>query len=364
WQTHQYHLRFLSHSRSLKDLRADFLNTFNAALDPIGMLGHHQIAGIIARWWYDSLYDLKTIIAYVNPDVPDPHFVRGFPGLIESKVSSAISVLQDEEVDEDEKEKQPDERDKKFKEVLSNKFIIRLVPDYLRDLEETESLVSDLQIQRKAFESTIDSENGDDDDEDDSENGDEESEDNGNSKYNYAKKLEDRLKEKRMALKDAERKLQEIKRLSKSNGKVQAQMLPLFAEADNAASLKTEVETLRQEVEQLDAQLQPYREIKTKLSEAQKHLNWLKKKETLIKHIQEAHAALTAQQCEDMVLNIAHDDLITQLERYLLIHRQIIIVTIENWWDKYRVTLRTILAERDAAEQKLAILLKELLHEV
>jgi hypothetical protein len=289
--------------------------------------------------------------------------VRGFPGLIESKVSSAISVLQDEEVDEDEKGKQPDDRDKKFKEVLSNKFIIRLIPAYLRDLEETESLISDLQIQRKAFETTLDGENDDEETEGDIEIDDEETEDNGTDKHNYAKILEDRLKEKRTTLKDAEAKLQAASRLNKSNGKAQAQTLPLFAEIDNLESMQSledQAETLRQEIAQLDARLQPYRAIKAKLSEAQKHLNLLKKKETLIKHIQDAHTALTPQQCEGMVLTIAHDDLITQLERYLSTHRQLVIAAVENWWEKYRVTLQDIRAERDAAEKKLAGFLKGL----
>jgi hypothetical protein len=42
-----------------------------------------------------------------------------------------------------------------------------------------------------------------------------------------------------------------------------------------------------------------------------------------------------------------------ELERYVVAHRQQVIAAIENWWDKYRVTLRDIGAERDASAKRL-----------
>ncbi len=348
WQTHQHYLRRLPQTRRLMDLRADFLSSFDEALAPIGLLDRNKIAGVIARWWYDTLFDLKTIIADISSDAPlsVSRPARGFPGLVQSKVDSIISELQDEEEDNTEK-------NNKHTHVLTNKLIVRLLPDYLHELAETEARIADLQQQREAFERG--EEAGDDG---------EEVEENGENRRNYAKELEDRLKDSRAALKEAEKRLQQAKRNNKGNGTAQyAHSLPLFAETVldepfDTQTLTTEVETLRQEVTQLDAQLQPYREIKANLSVAQQHLRKLK--QALIQRIKDAHAALTPQQCEDMILDIAHDDIESELERYLLAHRQQVIAAVENWWDKYHVTLQDIRTARDAAEQRLADLLKEL----
>jgi hypothetical protein len=348
WKTHQYHLRSLPQTRSLMDLRADFLSSFDDALAPIGLLDRNKIAGVIARWWYDTLFDLKTIIADISSDAPLslPRPARGFPGLIQSKVDTIISELQDDDEDNTEK-------NNKHTHALTNKLIVRLLPDYLRELAETEARIADLQQQREAFEHGEEAE-------DDSE----ETEENGENERNYAKELEDRLKDTRAALKEAEKLLQQAKRNSKSNGTAQyAQTLPLFAETvveepDVIQPLTIKVETLRQEVAQLDAQLQPYREIRASLSTAQQCLRKLK--QVLVQRIKDAHAALTTQQCEDMVLDIAYDDIADELEHYLLAHRQLIIATIENWWDKYRITLQDIRSARDVAEQELVGLLKEL----
>src|SRR5260370_36609741 len=121
-----------------------------------------------------------------------------------------------------------------------------------------------------------------------------------------------------------------------------------------------EIERLRQEVAELDAKLNPYRKIKAQLATVQKRLRQLKDIAYLVRTIEEAHATLTPQQCEDIVLNIAHDDLANELERHLLAHRQQVITAVENWWDKYRVTLQEIRTMRDKAEQKLVKLLRGL----
>src|SRR5581483_6771457 len=129
------------------------------------------------------------------------------------------------------------------------------------------------------------------------EDGSEGVEENGANRRNYAKELEDRLKDSRAALKEAEKRLQQAKRNGKGNGTVKnAHTLPLFDEPDTVITLTTEVETLSQEVVQIDTQLQPYREIRANLSTAQRHLRKLK--QALIQRIKDAHTTLTPHQCE------------------------------------------------------------------
>jgi len=175
------------------------------------------------------------------------------------------------------------------------------------------------------------------------------------------------LKEKHSTLKEAELSLKEAKRQhkgSKVNGRAstlqaQAYLVPLFTQQpDRVLQLTKEVEILRQEIAELNTRLQPYREIKAQFTKAQQHLRWLKG--TLVQHINEAYATTTPQQCEDIVLNIAYTDLSTELNWRLLSHRQQVIATIENWWDKYRFTLEEIRTNCDEAEKKLAGLLRGL----
>lgn len=356
WQEHQHHLRQLPQMRSLKDLRADFMTSFDAALDPVGLLDAYKIAGTIARWWYDNLYDLKTVIADVAPNDPPPQPARSFPGLLESKVATATSMLTDDE----------DERDKaeRREEALSNKYIQRIIPDYIHELTNTEARVANLQQQRRDFEQGGDEENGEDDDEFLDESAGDEENGNGDVTRNYAKELEERLKANRAHLKEVEKQL-ETRQRAKKNGKaanIQAQTLPYFEtdEPDIGAQLAKEAEELSLEIAELDAKLEPYRQIKAQLAVAQKRLRQLKEIAYLVKTIEDSYAALTSQECEEIVLNIAHDDLASELERYLLLHRQQVIATVENWWDKYRITLQDIRAARDEAEKKLAKLLQGL----
>ena len=76
-------------------------------------------------------------------------------------------------------------------------------------------------------------------------------------------------------------------------------------------------------------------------------------KNELVKRLEAARAALSDEDCRDLVLAIFKDGLIAELERYVTAHRQQVIAAVENWWDKYRVTLQDIEAERDAAAKKL-----------
>ena len=48
------------------------------------------------------------------------------------------------------------------------------------------------------------------------------------------------------------------------------------------------------------------------------------------------------------------------LQRYIAAQRKTAVATVENWWDKYRVTLAEIESNRDAAAQELQCFLKGL----
>ncbi len=80
----------------------------------------------------------------------------------------------------------------------------------------------------------------------------------------------------------------------------------------------------------------------------------------LLKCLDEKRQQLTPEECEYHVLEITRDEIAVQLERYVTAHGQQVITAIENWWDKYSVTLQDIEQKRDETARQLAGFLKGL----
>ncbi len=114
-----------------------------------------------------------------------------------------------------------------------------------------------------------------------------------------------------------------------------------------------ELEQARQDIVSLEQEkeLQPYTKITNQLKEARKRLKELQKK--FIKRLHEARNALSDDDCRDLVLDILNEKLDGHLKSYVTTHRQEVIAAVENWWDKYRVTLRDIEGERNSAGKNL-----------
>jgi type I restriction enzyme M protein len=73
-----------------------------------------------------------------------------------------------------------------------------------------------------------------------------------------------------------------------------------------------------------------------------------------------ARAELTAAQQRDLVLRLFENDVTAHLQTYVTASRQQIIAALENWWDKYAVSMAQIEAERNAIIGELAAFLKDL----
>ncbi len=70
--------------------------------------------------------------------------------------------------------------------------------------------------------------------------------------------------------------------------------------------------------------------------------------------------ALDEPKAATLLLSILRADMSAILERYIVRHRHQIVATVENWWDKYKVTLTEIERDRDAAAKQLQEYLKGL----
>lgn len=82
--------------------------------------------------------------------------------------------------------------------------------------------------------------------------------------------------------------------------------------------------------------------------------------ESFTTHIDAAVDGLTPEAAADLLLTILHDDMRGIVERYIAAQRKAIVAAVENWWDKYRVTLTQLEGRRDEAAHALRHYLNEL----
>ena len=61
-----------------------------------------------------------------------------------------------------------------------------------------------------------------------------------------------------------------------------------------------------------------------------------------------------------LLLTILRKDMQAIVERYVGAQRQQVVAAVENWWDKYKVTLSDLEAAREAANTRLKTFLREL----
>jgi type I restriction enzyme M protein len=81
---------------------------------------------------------------------------------------------------------------------------------------------------------------------------------------------------------------------------------------------------------------------------------------SFLERLEKATAALSEEECRRLALDIAREDLKAQLDRYVAAHRREIVVSVENWWDKYRVSASKIEFEREELAKELERYLGEL----
>ena len=119
-----------------------------------------------------------------------------------------------------------------------------------------------------------------------------------------------------------------------------------------------------EEIKVLEATLADESTLKADKTKAQSMLRKLKAKDTMLKRLDDARGYLHDEdRAIGIVLTILRDKLEAELTRPITTERQQLIAAIEGWWDKYRVTLRDLESERDAAKERLESFLVEVGYE-
>ena len=87
--------------------------------------------------------------------------------------------------------------------------------------------------------------------------------------------------------------------------------------------------------------------VKTKETELQQKINAIREE-------------LTTEQCEELVMQLLHDGFVEELNAYLSAEVQKTIRAVAKLWEKYHISVKELVKERSAAEDKLNGFLKQL----
>ncbi|MCB9794648.1 MAG: SAM-dependent DNA methyltransferase [Alphaproteobacteria bacterium] len=245
WEDHHVGLLALPESQDLMGLRVALLTSFREAMQPVGVLDRFAVAGVIASWWDQEVYELKALMA------------RGPQGVIDGWVRSILAPL---------------EEAKRPKAPLDDKLVKRMMPGFVERVAEVEGRIEELEAELEPPERD----------------------------------------------EDAEEEDEEEEGLSK----------------EEERALKKELSAQRSALRTLHAEF--------------------------IERLKAAQARLDAEQAAELVLELLKLDLWGELDRRVTYHRQGVVEAFVGWWEKYRVTLRDIEAEREAAKERLEKFLGEL----
>lgn len=115
--------------------REELLTTFTRDLLAVGVLNRFQLAGVVAAWWFEVQYDLKSLVGH------------GFPGVVERWVANIESAFEEPE-DADAKTLTRLRADQR--KARGHRLVPALIPEYVERLETAEAVVARLDIKIKS----------------------------------------------------------------------------------------------------------------------------------------------------------------------------------------------------------------------
>ncbi|WP_299200476.1 N-6 DNA methylase [uncultured Amphritea sp.] len=139
WCAHSQSITALAEHKAYAKLRAELIDSFNVALQPVGMLDDFQISGMIAGFWYAQRYDFQTLMA------------RDTFGVIDAWRTSIITAIDDSTSKDD---------------PLEHKLVKFLLADFIDTLQALERDKAELESQIKTAEEKLPKESDEDEESD------------------------------------------------------------------------------------------------------------------------------------------------------------------------------------------------------
>ena len=303
WNVARNDFAQLRGGKKMPEVRLELLTTIKNKLIPLGVLDEFKSAGVFVNWWQQIRYDLKTIIStgWHHTLIPDSYLIAQFfqaeadaiealevkVGEIQGELEEAVETAQEVAAYE------PDED-----ETVTAAVIKKALKELIDDLKGSkgESALKELKALQEQ-EKTISS-------------------------------FESRMKEAKAKLRtltdELEHKLQ-LKRLGGGEFKTESQQL------------LTQVDT------RLAALDKSKKEDKKKITALQKDKTTLEarmaKTDAVVASI---GGQLTEAEAKTLILKKLYDLANQELNRYLNAEKRWLIHVVENLWDKYAVSSRTL----------------------
>lgn len=312
WAQHSPRLADLPRTRALNAARSELLQTFTESLEPLGILDRFKLAGVVATWWTDTLPDLKTLIE------------NGFPGVIDGWVDAIADAVEDD-----------DNVGPAF-DPFGHKLVLKVMPDYLQQIEDAKAEVARLKGEKEAFEQSNPLDDADEDE---------------LKAWNYAKDLERQIKEIKSDNADA---LRQLKRLQKAAAKKSA----TADDRRKATEAEAVVRAALDQIAAFEELLKPYEEIKAALAAARGKFRELTAQ--FVEELKRRCEAMPGSEKQVLVMALFSSDLACGAEAAVTAKRRDLIRFVDGLWGKYAVPMADIQVKRDEASEALDATLKEL----
>jgi len=308
WADYDLRLADLPQRRDLNRVRSEILDSFVSALlkpEPgkAPMLDRFKLAGVIATWWTDTLPDFKTLLE------------NGFPGVVEGWVDAIADAVED------------DEAVGPTFDPFAHRLVRRTMTDYLERTAAAKTEIARLKGEKEAFEQS---------------NPPDDLAEEELSTWDYAKDLERQKRELKADNSDA---LKKLKRFEKAAAGKRA----TADDARRAEDAKKVLSSVLDQLAAIDNALAPYVEIKTQLAAVRAQFRILTNE--FVRELRARCDARTDNEKQTMVLELFAEDIKCALDAAVSEKRQELVRFVEGLWDKYRVTLVDIYAQRATAEE-------------
>lgn len=122
WKRYESRLIELPENHDLMGVRSDYLNSFSEALLPVGLLDRFKLDGVIASWWYECQYDLKTLAS------------QGFAELVNGWVATVRDAVTNDAP-----------RSNGRIDPFEHPVVTHLLPGFLSDLDDLQSRQLEIQ---------------------------------------------------------------------------------------------------------------------------------------------------------------------------------------------------------------------------
>lgn len=304
WKKHVSEIEALPDNKNVFDLRRQFLGSLGKALVPQGILDLHQVHGALAAYMNSLAADFKSVAA------------SGWgPELIPEE-----DILQSQ-----------------FPEVLE-----KIEQDHAR-IAELEALLGNEELEME----------NDEEEEPESES--------GVLSKKLVKSLRDEKKELTARVKQIKKQVksmrQDAKRMEAANYS-KAEINEKNAEASDDEAEGIEVQ---EQIEKIDEQLARHSALETELKTLKSGIKEVGKQRDEL--VTAARAKISVDEAKQLILERFQRVLSERFDGYLRQHQRDLIAAVENLCDKYAVTTKELLSQRDEEAAQLTSFLQELGYE-